>query len=37
MATLLVAPAIDNAFAALTGKRLRETLMTPGRIKIALS
>lgn len=36
MATPLVAPAINNAFAALTGKRLRETPMTPERVKIAL-
>ncbi len=37
MATPLVAPAINNAFAALTGKRLRETPMTPERVKKALS
>jgi isoquinoline 1-oxidoreductase subunit beta len=37
MATPLVAPAINNAFAALTGKRLRETPMTPDRVKKALS
>jgi isoquinoline 1-oxidoreductase subunit beta len=37
MATPLVAPAINNAFAALTGKRLRETPMTPERVKRALS
>ena len=37
MATPLVAPAINNAFAALTGKRLRETPMTPERVKAALS
>jgi len=36
MATPLVAPAIANAFAALTGKRLRETPMTPERVKQAL-
>jgi len=36
MATPLVAPAIANAFAALTGKRLRETPMTPERVKKAL-
>ena len=36
MATPLVAPAISNAFAALTGKRLRETPMTPERVKAAL-
>jgi hypothetical protein len=33
----LVAPAINNAFAVLTGKRLRETPMTPDRVKKALS
>jgi isoquinoline 1-oxidoreductase subunit beta len=37
MGTPLVAPAINNAFAALTGKRLRETPMTPDRVKNALS
>jgi isoquinoline 1-oxidoreductase subunit beta len=37
MATPLVAPAISNAFAALTGKRLRETPMTRDRVKKALS
>jgi isoquinoline 1-oxidoreductase beta subunit len=37
MATPLVAPAIANAFAALTGKRLRETPMTPERVKTALA
>ncbi|HVV61828.1 MAG TPA: molybdopterin cofactor-binding domain-containing protein [Pseudolabrys sp.] len=36
MATPLVAPAINNAFAALTGKRLRETPMLPERVKKAL-
>jgi isoquinoline 1-oxidoreductase beta subunit len=36
MATPLVAPAINNAFAALTGCRLRETPMTPARVKEAL-
>jgi isoquinoline 1-oxidoreductase subunit beta len=36
MATPLVAPAINNAFAAVTGKRLRETPMTPDRVKKAL-
>ena len=36
MATPLVAPAINNAFAALTGERLRETPMTPDRVKKAL-
>jgi isoquinoline 1-oxidoreductase subunit beta len=36
MGTPLVAPAINNAFAALTGKRLRETPMTPDRVKKAL-
>jgi len=35
MATPLMAPAINNAFAALTGKRLRETPMTPERVKKA--
>jgi isoquinoline 1-oxidoreductase beta subunit len=37
MATPLVAPAINNAFAALTGVRLRETPMTPERVKKALA
>jgi isoquinoline 1-oxidoreductase beta subunit len=37
MATPLVAPAINNAFAALTGKRLRETPMTPDRVKKILA
>lgn len=37
MATPLVAPAVNNAFAALTGKRLRETPMTPERVKKALT
>ncbi|MGH7246660.1 MAG: hypothetical protein ACREH9_01015 [Pseudomonadota bacterium] len=37
MGTPLVAPAINNAFAALTGKRLRETPMMPDRVKKALS
>ena len=37
MATPLVAPAINNAFAALTGRRLRETPMTPDRVKRALT
>ena len=37
MATPLVAPAINNAFAALTGVRLRETPMTPERVKRALA
>ena len=37
MATPLIAPAINNAFAALTGKRLRETPMTPERVKKALT
>ena len=37
MATPLVAPAINNAFAALTGVRLRETPMTPERVKKALT
>jgi isoquinoline 1-oxidoreductase beta subunit len=36
MGTPLVAPAVNNAFAALTGKRLRETPMTPQRVKRAL-
>jgi isoquinoline 1-oxidoreductase subunit beta len=36
MGTPLVAPAVNNAFAALTGKRLRETPMTPERVKRAL-
>lgn len=37
MGTPLVAPAVNNAFAALTGKRLRETPMTPERVKKALA
>ena len=37
MATPLMAPTINNAFAALTGKRLRETPMTPERVKKALA
>jgi isoquinoline 1-oxidoreductase beta subunit len=37
MGTPLVAPAINNAFAALTGKRLRETPMTTERVKRALA
>jgi isoquinoline 1-oxidoreductase subunit beta len=37
MGTPLVAPAVSNAFAALTGKRLRETPMTPDRVKTALN
>jgi isoquinoline 1-oxidoreductase subunit beta len=37
MATPLMAPAINNAFAALTGRRLRETPMTPERVKKALA
>lgn len=36
MATPLVAPAISNAVAQLTGVRLRETPMTPERVKKAL-
>jgi isoquinoline 1-oxidoreductase beta subunit len=36
MATPLVAPAIANAVAALTGVRLRETPMSPDRVKKAL-
>jgi isoquinoline 1-oxidoreductase subunit beta len=36
MATPLVAPAIANAVAELTGVRLRETPMTPDRVKKAL-
>jgi isoquinoline 1-oxidoreductase beta subunit len=36
MATPLVAPAIANAVARLTGVRLRETPMTPERVKKAL-
>ena len=37
MATPLMAPTINNAFAALTGKRLRETPMTPERVKKSLA
>jgi len=37
MGTPLVAPAINNALAALTGRRLRETPMTPARVKRALA
>jgi isoquinoline 1-oxidoreductase subunit beta len=37
MATPVVAPAINSAFAALTGVRLRETPMTPDRVKKALA
>lgn len=37
MATPLVAPAIANAVATLTGVRLRETPMSPDRVKKALS
>jgi isoquinoline 1-oxidoreductase beta subunit len=37
MGTPLVAPAVNNAFAALTGKRLRETPMTPERVKRVLA
>lgn len=36
MATPVVAPAINSAFAALTGVRLRETPMTPERVKRVL-
>ncbi len=36
MATPLVGPAIANAVAELTGVRLRETPMTPDRVKKAL-
>ncbi|HYL32619.1 MAG TPA: molybdopterin cofactor-binding domain-containing protein [Stellaceae bacterium] len=36
MGTPLVAPAIANSFAALTGKRLRQTPMTPDRVLAAL-
>ena len=36
MATPLVAPAISNAIARLTGVRLRETPMTPERVRKAL-
>jgi isoquinoline 1-oxidoreductase beta subunit len=37
MATPVVAPAINSAFAAMTGVRLRETPMTPERVKRALT
>jgi len=36
MATPLVAPAIANAVAEITGVRLRETPMSPERVKRAL-
>jgi len=36
MATPLIAPAISNAVAQLTVVRLRETPMTPDRVKKAL-
>ena len=36
MATPLVSPAISNAVAALSGVRLRETPMTPERVKAAM-
>jgi CO/xanthine dehydrogenase Mo-binding subunit len=37
MATPLVAPAIANAVAALTGARLRQQPMLPDRVKVALA
>ena len=37
MATPLVAPAVSNAFAELTGVRLRQTPMTPDRVLAALA
>jgi isoquinoline 1-oxidoreductase beta subunit len=37
MATPLVAPAVSNAFAELTGIRLRQTPMTPDRVLAALA
>jgi isoquinoline 1-oxidoreductase subunit beta len=37
MATPLVAPTISNAMARLTGVRLRETPMTPERVRKALA
>jgi isoquinoline 1-oxidoreductase beta subunit len=37
MATPVMAPAIANAIARLTGKRLRESPMTPARVQRALA
>jgi isoquinoline 1-oxidoreductase subunit beta len=37
MGTPVVAPAVSNAFAELTGVRLRHTPMTPDRVLAALA
>jgi CO/xanthine dehydrogenase Mo-binding subunit len=36
MSVVVVAPAVNNAVARLTGVRLREAPMTPARVKKAL-